>query len=170
MSKAPRYFEPIGYFDFIQKVNDAKDRTKEEGTFCALFTTVEKDLKVEFDRENTAAGQADGMGPEGLMGHVSLGNGLEFWGLCAGGDWEFPVYFIVYWDGRKLRGYVPTAGNPWNTTTKRAYGNDVETDLKDALKRGYADPGDTDFDAHDCDFEPGKILDDILGRIKRRGK
>ena len=38
------------------------------------------------------------------------------------------MFFIIYWDGKKLRAYVPTDGNPWNTDTKEAYGNDEEKD------------------------------------------
>lgn len=90
-----------------------------------------KDLKVEFDFENFDAG---GGTENDLLDLRTLPNGLTFWGMWANGDWERSVFFIIYWDGKKLRGYVPTAGNPWNRTTKKAYGNDHRADYKDARK------------------------------------
>lgn len=126
-----------------------------------------KDLKVEFDTENVATNARD-FGPEGLMGIVSLGNGLTFWGMCAGGDWEHPVFWIVYWDGRRLRAYVPKEGNPWNTDTKQAYGNDGVKDVKNAKKRWPEECQDLTEDNVDgwFDFDSGKILNDILSRIQ----
>ena len=51
--------------------------------------------------------------------------------ICAyaGGDWEEPVYFIVYLDDKnKLRMYVPKCGNVYNNLTKEALGNDEDLD------------------------------------------
>jgi hypothetical protein len=42
--------------------------------------------------------------------------------LCdAGGDWECPVCFFVYFDGKHFRGYIPLKGNAINTKTKSAF-------------------------------------------------
>lgn len=86
-----------------------------------------------------------------------------FLGFMAGGDWEVPVHFIIYWDGKKLRGYIPTDGNPWNTDTKEAYGNDEESDKKNIKKRKFE--GDT-YNIIRPDVD--KIIADIKSRIKPR--
>lgn len=55
----------------------------------------------------------------------TLENGLTYCLCCAGGDWEEPVYFIVYIDNKnKLRAYVPSKGNTYNLKYKCAYGSE----------------------------------------------
>lgn len=49
----------------------------------------------------------------------------------AGGDWEYPVSFILYIDDKgKLKGFIPNAGNSYNKDTKQAFGNDVVADYE----------------------------------------
>jgi hypothetical protein len=110
---------------------------------------VKKDLKkVDFDFENHCEGPGD-FGPQRLMGLCTLNNGLTFWGQCAGGDWEHPVFFILYCDGPNIRAYVPKEGNPWNKRTKSAYGNNNDEHM------GFR---------HDAD----EIEKDIRARLKER--
>lgn len=175
-----RYFEPISREELEKKVFAVASRREGEGLcLTSLFEKLGKDVKVEFDLENIDTGDEKyGFGPAGLTGLVSLGNGLTFWGMAAGGDWEQPVFWIVYWDGKKLRAYVPIDGNPWNTKTKKAYGNDDEADLKNVCMRWphlfrradlIQDP--PKFDDIDLEFDPGLILNDILGHVlKKEGK
>lgn len=99
-------------------------------TFCQLTPQISKDLKIHFDTENVF-----GMEQDRLLGFRTLENGLTFCGFEAGGDWEFPVFFIIYWDGKQLRGYVPSDGNMWNTDSKQAYGNNEVKDQKNLIKR-----------------------------------
>jgi len=149
------------------------------------------DLKVRFDTENFECAEGEGYnGTETLTGFRITTTGLRFLGCSAGGDWEVPVFFIIYWDGSRLRAYVPTAGNTWNTDTKMAYGNDARADFENAKKRypdlaadfeaqvakhaeamkkfNFRDGYDSfDFDIHDlpkCD--PDAIIDDIIARIQ----
>jgi len=111
---------------------------------------VKKDLKkCEFDFENHSEGPGDGVGPQRLMGFCTLNNGLSFLGMCAGGDWEWPVFFILYSDGYNIRAYIPKKGNPWNPKTKSAYGNNDDQHL------GFK---------HDAD----EIEKDIRARLKLR--
>lgn len=152
----PRYFAKISKDDLRNKVNAI-------GNCYNLIEKLGRDIKVNFDLENFDWGEA-----EGLMGLQTLDNGLTFWGMCAGGDWEQPVFFIVYWDGKKLRGYVPTDGNTWNTTTKQAYGNDEAADIKDVKKRWRKlFPGDDldDLTPDDLEYKPDFIEKDIVERI-----
>jgi len=108
----PRYFEPITKEELVGKLEDAEVCI---GTHN-LTPQIEKDLKkVDFDWENRD--------PQGFH---TLDNGLTFLGGEAGGDWEYPVKFIIYWDGKKLRAYIPTEGNYFNRTLKCAYGSEAE--------------------------------------------
>ena len=116
----PRYFVPITVEELTAKINAAYN----DDTYTSIFDItpqVKKDLsKVQFDLENIT--MVDGFGYS-LTGYHTLPNGMTFLGVAAGGDWEVPVFAILYFDGKKLRGYIPTKGNAWNRITKRAFGN-----------------------------------------------
>lgn len=168
-----RYYHPTTMSQFKKLVQQTiaahREQPLEQDQFFCLARAVQADLKVEFDCENTSLSPQD-FGPEPLMGYRNLGNGLVILGCCAGGDWEFPVYFAVYWDGKKLRAYIPREGNPWNTQTKRAFGNDDEADLRNARQR-WPDYFTESFDdvVSDClDFDPKAILKDIRERLLPR--
>jgi hypothetical protein len=175
MTKNPRYFAPISPEELEEKVKAAAD---DHGDFSlsALREALDKDLKVEFDGENFTRRKAD-FGPKSLIGIKQLvypgGEKLTFWGMCAGGDWESPVFWICYWDGKKVRAYVPTEGNPWNTDTKQAYGNDGRKDFANCKKRWPDQVGEVqnieDFDPH-FDFVPDQIEGDIRARLQPKQK
>jgi hypothetical protein len=135
-----------------------------------LTPTVEKDLdKVQFDTENIAI--LGGRNDKDFLGYHTLPNKMSYLGVYAGGDWENPVFFIIYWDGQKLRGYIPEDGNLYNTTTKQAYGNNEEADLKNARKRWPDDKElqkatKDNFDVSYLDNYDFKAMkDDIMARI-----
>ncbi len=133
----PRFFARLTVDQLSDKVVEAVEACSVSGHHCwkELTPQIKKDLsKCNFDMENVGELQSD-FGPRGLMGYHTLDNGLTFKGLCAGGDWEIPVFFLIYWDGSKLRGYIPKDGNPWNTATKYPYGNDDDADAKNVKKR-----------------------------------
>jgi hypothetical protein len=162
------------------------------GELGEITPQIKKDLsKVEFDFENTEYGKEHNhirfnpitgkseyedepmqIPSNKFLGLQTLDNGLTFLGVVAGGDWETPLGFIIYWDGKKLRAYIPKDGNPWNTDTKMAYGNNCEgqyengddstCDEKNAVKRGWVD-----WDMAHIDYD--KILEDIKKRILPRG-
>lgn len=129
-----------------------------------LTSTIEKDLsKVEFDMENWQAypDPNDYSVEDSILGIKTLNNGLTFLGVRGGGDWESPVFFIIYFDGKKLRGYIPdTKGNPWNHKTKSAFGNNDE-DVEESINvygKNYED--------ENLKFDPKLIIEDIKERIK----
>lgn len=146
-----------------------------------LTTRIKKDLsKCDFDTENVDIVY----GPDSLMGYQQLGNGLSFLGLIGGGDWEVAVFFIIYWDGKQLRGYIPSKGNFWNTDTHRPYGNGTEKleDFKN-LERMYPNLFEDGGVFHDMlhqwnataveesiecflHWDPEKIIEDIANRIQ----
>jgi len=105
----------------IEEAYDAKGRGYRD--FVTLTPTVEKDLsKVHFDCENFNSSPV-GSRYDKIMGYHTLYNGLTFLGCSAGGDWEWPVFFIIYFDGKKLRAYIPKDGNICNYKAKYAIGN-----------------------------------------------
>jgi hypothetical protein len=97
------------------------------GHWKCLTKKITKDLqKVQFDFENTIIDDDT----DNLYGLHTMENGLTFCGIGAGGDWEYPVFFIIYYDGKDLRAYIPTKGNPWNTDFHEAYGNHGEDEYE----------------------------------------
>jgi hypothetical protein len=111
---------------------DVDDMTSREPMGIVTHAMVEgllgkayKDIaKVDFDLENLYVGAPR----EDTSWHASLkeflgfhrtGN-LSFLGCLGGGDWQDPVAFVLYHDGKDLRGYVPTDGNSFVLATKKA--------------------------------------------------
>jgi len=86
-----------------------------------------------------------------LLGYQVI-NGISFIGGAMGGDWEEPVYFIIYWDGKNLRGYIPTKGNTFNIECKAAFGSLEESDKYESLCEKYG----TDYEG------------DLIDRIKKQ--
>ena len=88
-----------------------------------------------------------------MVATVVLENNLPVLFVNAGGDWESPICFIIYWDGKSLRGYVPTKGNVFNKKTKAAYGNEYDFDQEEIDDESVPDAN------------PSEIYGDILNRI-----
>jgi hypothetical protein len=129
--------------------------------------TIVKDLaKVNFDFENWNIGDAspkyekypsDHKGFAGYpCGFKVLDNGMPALFVNAGGDWEHPICFCIYWDGKKLRAYIPSDGNVYNKKEKCAFGS--EEDMED-----YED---SEFFLNKPSVDPEKIFQDVMGRIK----
>lgn len=159
MAKAKRKAAKVGPRRLIevfeQKMN-GKDRYD-----LRNIDKIGKDIsKVEFDFENCNYGE-DGPYPSmrdstnGIRSIYVQGGYFWFIGVTAGGDWEYPVYFIIYLDkdGHTLRGYIPKDGNVWNYKTKSAFGNDEDADHA-FLKKYYKD-NVLDYDE---EAEEGKIF------------
>lgn len=125
---------------------------------------VKKDLsKVEFDLENISYLAEDNEGfdlyPE-FLGFNITKTGLAYYGIRAGGDWEIPLLFILYYDGQNIRGYIPYYGNTYNFTTNKAFGND-----KDADEEYMKNIGKTLDDIYELEPDINKILHDIEENI-----
>ena len=91
-----------------------------------------KDFKVEFDWENYEFKENHHL--DFPLGYKLLDNDVPVLFGYAGGDWEFPVGFCLYWDGKNIRAYVPTDGNTYNLEHKSAYGNNYEFDEDETLE------------------------------------
>ena len=148
--------------------------------------SISNDLKVEFDFENCYWDHTEEFDQwEGMLGYRIL-HPLSYIGITAGGDWEHPVYFIVYLDQdtRTLRAYIPKEGNTWNYNTKQALGNDDVADtkfLKEFIKKndpkrheeikldeeeGLPTHFDDPCESGDVLFDKAKIRQDIRKRIE----
>ena len=86
--------------------------------------------KINFDLENLMTAPRD-LPDHPLIGVQTLDNGFTFVGCHCGGDWELPVFAIVYWDGKTFRGYVPEDGNTFNPKTRTAYGSEDDDEDRD---------------------------------------
>lgn len=126
--------------------------------------------KINFDFENYSSPNSLEDPPE-IMGWHTLDNGFSFLGMWAGGDWETPVYFILYWDGKKVRGYVPETGNTFNPKYRTAFGSEGEspkyTSDKDFDAYMTATYG-ADYEDVVQDIEPNvtEYIASIVGRIE----
>lgn len=86
--------------------------------------------RVSFDFENYEHTHGSHIGQfRNLLGPRYFGK-IPAVGCAAGGDWEYPVFFVVYLDndGATLRSYVPKNGNTWNYDADSAFGNDEKSD------------------------------------------
>jgi hypothetical protein len=168
----PRRFSKTLSVDQLREmVEDAKDEVASSygwnNQLRHLTPAVEKDLnKVHFDTENVDQD-----------GYKTLPNGLTYLGVYSYGDWERAVFYIIYFDGKKLRGYIPKKGNLWNTDTNRSYGCEPldECDEDDimragddvnAAKRGFIGVGEHIEDV-DITHNFAQIEADIQERIQK---
>jgi hypothetical protein len=174
-----RFFEPISLEDFKLKVQKLFDENGEYEFPYSMPKTIEKDIsKVNFDFENYEIGVKVIHGKSGdkclgfedvpgtgymnyPTGFIILPNNMPAFFVNAGGDWESPICFVIYWDGKQLRGYIPKAGNFWNRKTKSAFGNNEESDydranLKSLLEEAKA------WMSPDKYIEANKYLDSLV--------
>jgi len=145
--------------------------------------------KVKFDFENYEFTDDEA---NSLAGFHTLNNGFTFLGGFGGGDWEWPVFFIIYWDGKQLRGYIPVCGNTFNADLNAAFGSEEESDkyedwvakveaklypkpadddseslVEENLAKAYCDYHGYNYkDESELDFHWKGIEADIKGRIE----
>ena len=131
--------------------------------------------RVKFDMEDCIytqeeAGEIDTIYSK-IVGPTSIEE-IPVVGILAGGDWEYPVFFVIYWSGKYLRAYIPKDGNPWNRKNKCAFGNDKSSDiknLKEQMKECLIEEeiDDDDYmDQVENVLNVDKIIDDIIQTLK----
>jgi hypothetical protein len=158
----PRYAPLITLDEFKQICQTKLKIGSDEFDIYELPKKIEKDLsKLNFDFENYCIGNAH---PSYLKypsdhsgfwnypcGYETLENGLPVLFVNAGGDWETPICFCIYFDGKDLRGYIPSDGNCYNKKEKCAYGSEDEPLEEDQQPQQQG--------------EPDKIRIDVMNRI-----
>lgn len=143
-----RYFFPISAKELSQRINEQIRENNELARkkdakapitfeFKYLSEQITSDLRVEFEDDNEIfeSKTLKNYNYKNIVGLHTLKNGLTFQGILSGSDFQPAVFYIIYFDGRKLRAYVPTEGNLWNTDTLQAYGYDIKEDQINILKR-----------------------------------
>lgn len=114
---------------------------------------------VEFNTENIIFNRENYNND--WIGYHEMDNGFTFLGCAAGGDWEYPVHFAVYYDGKSLRGYVPRYYNSYNLKTKQAFGNDYDLNLNEEIATYL---GIDSFDENDT-LDNSGLIEDITARV-----
>lgn len=108
---------------------------------------IENDLsKIYFGGDEFFCSKDDNDFPEeALIGLHTLENGLTFLGCMSCGDEEYTLFFIIYWDGSSLRGYIPSYGNTFNIDFHTAFGSEYNTfkDYETILNRKYLKKNNT---------------------------
>lgn len=92
---------------------DSLETFVEEAAYC-VFASIEKP-NITFDLENLDCSND--------WSHVKTGWDEEHGWLAfmSGGDWEIPVFGILYFDGVKLKCYVPEKGNCYDPVKMTAW-------------------------------------------------
>lgn len=107
--------------------------------------------KIDFDFENSAVDNE---------GEKALPDGTAIIWAYAGGDWEYPVYFVLYLDpDDHIRAYVPKDGNTYCHKCKCAWGTCECNDEKDSEDHLNDDDYGPDYDA---------MYKDVCNRIQTK--
>ena len=107
--------------------------------------------KIDFDFENSEISNE---------GEKALPDGTRIIWAYAGGDWEYPVYFVLYLDpDNHIRAYVPKDGNTYCHKCKCAWGTCECNDEKDSEDHLNDDDYGPDFDA---------MYKDVCNRIQTK--
>ena len=116
--------------------------------------------KYKFDSENVDA-----------YGGIKMSKkGFPYIQCAAGGDWESPVCFFVYFDGNKFRGYVPLKGNAINRTNNTAFqGNGDDEEAKFIAKENGIDYEEAKGLTDDIEYNADACLEDFLSRVDVKG-
>lgn len=104
------------------------DDEDEDGKHIGYTEQMFDDLeKIIFDHENRIPRQDFSLlATTQNLGLRTTSTGISYLIVSAGGDWEEPVRYIIYHDGRGLRCYIPNQGNTFNPEYKTAFGSESE--------------------------------------------
>jgi hypothetical protein len=155
-----RFYTEINKVDFLKKVEELLNNDDSEFPHD-LPTKIADDLKkVNFDWENyTRFDETSGYACY-PVGHREPVKNFHMFFVNAGGDWEFPICFILYWNNG-LRAYIPKDGNAWNKKEKCAYGSE---DLSlEEMEKYDMDPEDIDKQV-----DESKMINEIINHITKK--
>lgn len=103
------------------------------------YDSVKIDMKsIQVDSENLTCDMNDTFGDDivgtPMLGLQTINNEYTFFGFELGGDWEYPVFAILYYDGELIRAYIPSCGNVVNLDFNCALGSEIDLDRRDEIK------------------------------------
>lgn len=67
--------------------------------------------------------------------------GIPYFWAMAYGECDCPVGFMIYFDGKDFRGYIPTYGNSFNPKTKSAFGYEGDSGKNYTGTYSYVEDG-----------------------------
>lgn len=120
------------------KPNDINKGYEMEGDYigCSvlkILVTECESVRADFSAINVDTGNiacsndsffGDNVVGSPMLGLQSASDGYTFFGFECGGDWEYPIFGIIYYDGAKLRAYIPSCGNVVNLDFHCALGSE----------------------------------------------
>lgn len=120
------------------------DESDDEGTLIIAIRTllredsiIKKDMKYIFDSEDIEVLQSEN---NAIIGFFTFENGLTILGTLMEG-WGSPVSVIFYYDGKNIRGYIPTYGNNINVDFKTSFLMEQESPNYDTIVSKYKESG-----------------------------
>lgn len=122
-------FEKMDFTGDLEAMEESPSNLEEffQCDYSTIFFQLGKRPNVKFDLENF-----DCMND---WSHVKVGWNDEGWlSFICGGDWEIPVFGIIYFDGKNFMCYVPEDGNCFNKKRMEAWGNnDGDKEIMDKI-------------------------------------
>ena len=146
-------------YNFVYSLCYNNKENEESKYASALYNDIWNG-KYKFDSENVNA-----------YGGIKISKkGFPYIQCAAGGDWECPVCFFVYFDGNKFRGYVPLKGNAINRSNNTAFqGSGDEEEAKFIAKENDIDYEEAKSLTGDIDYNADACLEDFLSRVEVKG-
>ena len=137
-----------------------KNRDNEKSKYASALYDDIWGGKYKFDSENVDA-----------YGGIKMSKkGFPYIQCAAGGDWESPVCFFVYFDGNKFRGYVPLKGNAINRNNNTAFqGSGDEEEAKFIAKENDIDYEEAKGLTGEIEYNADACLEDFLSRVEVKG-
>lgn len=137
-----------------------KNKLNKKSKYAAKIYNDIWDGKYKFDSENVDC-----------FGGIKMSSKGFPYLLCqAGGDWECPVCFFIYFDGTHFRGYVPLKGNAINRNNNTAFqGNSDEEEAKFIAKELGIEYEEAKNQTGDISYNKDACLKDFLARVEVKG-
>ena len=155
-SKRKIKFKKLTKHEFLEKVLqryamincEEKDNLEElfQYNYYDIFIGMPKKPNVKFSLENF-----DCMNE---WSHVHTGWNNEGWiAFMAGGDWEVPVFGVVYFDGDNFNCYIPENGNCYNKKTNVAWGSGYAVEKEQEIVESIDPEKSYDIDLLNADVK-----------------
>jgi hypothetical protein len=124
----PRYNEVDEACNIVRELEEDEWSYERKGKFSTnanfVADTMPKKVGVIYDKENICISYQEK-------------EGISYFRMECGGDWECAVMSFIYWSEKeqRLKGFFPKGdGNVYNTLTNTAYGSENDSDLFDEDK------------------------------------
>lgn len=112
--------DPLPWGQAVSILLNRSDRIRQDKDICVNHENIE----LDWSDWNTHCAGTDA--PAKCLGVHTI-DGFTFCGVETGGDWEYPIFLILYWDGSDIHAYIPKRGNMVNMDAMTAFGSEGET-------------------------------------------